>query len=85
MGEFVYILCALTSIACTVLLLRGYARTGMPLLFWSGAAFFAFAISNSLLVADLVVLPQYDLLLFRLAVNLAGVILLLYGLIRTNS
>jgi hypothetical protein len=85
MGEFVYILCALTSIACTALLLRGYGRTRMPLLFWSSAAFFAFAISNSLLVADLVVFPQYDLLVFRQVVNLVGVILLLYGLIRTNS
>jgi hypothetical protein len=85
MAEIVYVLCALTSIACTVLLFRGYRRTRAALLFWSSAGFLAFALANILLFVDLVVFPQYNLLLCRQIVTLAGVILLLYGLIRTNS
>lgn len=85
MPEIVYLLCALTSVACTVLLFRGFRRSRMALLFWSSAAFFAFALANILLFVDLCVLPQYDLLLLRQTVNFAGVVLLLYGLIRTQS
>jgi hypothetical protein len=84
MAETVYLLCALTSIACTVLLLRGYHRTRFPLLFWSGAAFLAFAAANILLFIDLVMFPQFNLLIWRQAITGAGVALLLYGLIRTN-
>lgn len=85
MAETVYLLCALTSVACTALLFRGYRRSRAPLLFWSSAAFLAFAGANVLLFIDLVVVPQYDLQLWRQAAMLGGVVLLLYGLIRTNS
>jgi hypothetical protein len=85
MAEIVYLLCGLTSIACTVLLMRGYRRTRLPLLFWSSAAFLAFALANCLLFIDLVLLPKtIDLLIWRQASNLGGVLLLLYGLIRTR-
>ena len=84
MAEVVYVLCALTSVTCTVLLFRGYRRTRLALLFWSSAGFLAFALANILLFVDLVVLPDYDLLIWRQAITLAGVILLLYGLIRTD-
>jgi hypothetical protein len=83
-AQIVYILCALTSFACMVLLLRGYRRTGMLLLFWSGIAFLAFAISNILLFVDMVVVPERDLMVWRSGANLVGVILLLYGLIRAD-
>jgi hypothetical protein len=85
MREVVCLLCALTSVACMVLLIRGYRRTGAALLFWSAAGFLGFAISNLLLFTDLVILPEYNLSLYRQAATLAGVALLLYGLIRTNS
>jgi hypothetical protein len=84
MAEIVYILCALTSIACMVLLLRGYGRTRLHLLFWSGIAFMAFALSNILLVVDLVLVANYDFSLWRQSLTLIGVMLMLHGLIRTS-
>ena len=85
MAEIVYMLCALTSFACTGLLWRGYLRTRLLLLFWSGAAFLAFTVANILLFLDLVLFPGFNLLIWRQAVTLAGVVLLLYGLIRSNE
>ena len=81
MAAAVYILCALTSIACAALLLRGYARRGVRLLLWSGLCFAMLAVNNVLLFVDLVLIPERDLSLLRNATALAGVLLLLYGLI----
>jgi hypothetical protein len=82
MAEAVYILCALTSMACAVLLLRGYSRSQLRLLLWSGLCFVALALSNVLLFVDLVVTgPETDLSLWRSAIALVGVATLLYGLI----
>lgn len=82
MAESVYILCALTSVACAVLLLRGYGRSGMRLLLWSGLCFVALALSNVLLFVDLVVVgKEVDLSLLRTSIALLGVATLLYGLI----
>ena len=39
MAAAVYVLCALTSLACAVLLLRGFAQRGVRLLLWSGLGF----------------------------------------------
>lgn len=80
-AKAIYILCACTSLFCFVLLLRGYLRMRTRILAWSCAGFLAFAVSNVLLVVDLLVLPAFDLLLFRNAATLAGVVLLLCGLI----
>lgn len=82
MAEAVYILCALTSVACAVLLLRGYRRSGMRLLLWSGLCFATLAVSNVVLFVDLVVVPEdIDLSLVRSSLGLVGVATLLYGLI----
>ena len=83
MAEAVYVLCALTSIACAVLLLRGHARTGNRLLLWSGACFGWLALNNVLLFVDLVVLPgpATDLSLYRAATAVLGVATLIYGLV----
>jgi hypothetical protein len=81
MAEAVYILCALTSIACTVLLLRGYRRSGQRLLLWSGLCFAALAVSNLVLFVDLVMVPGLDLSVWRNSIALVGVATLLYGLI----
>jgi hypothetical protein len=83
MAETVYILCALTSVACAVLLLRGYSRSGMRLLLWSGLCFVALAVSNMVLFVDLVVVPgpEVDLSVWRSSIALVGVATLLYGLI----
>lgn len=81
MAIAVYVLCALTSLACTVLLLRGYARTRVRLLLWSGLCFAGFFLNNLLLVIDVRVVPQIDLSIYRSLPALAGIALLLYGLI----
>ena len=80
-GTVVYALCALTSIACAWLLLRGYARSRVRLLLWSGLCFAGLAVNNILLFIDLRVFPEADLSLFRTIPAIAGVALLLYGLI----
>ena len=77
----IYILCALTSIACAVLLLRGYSQTRARLLFWSGLCFAALALNNVLLVIDLRVVPEIDLSVWRSIPAVIGVGLLLYGLV----
>jgi hypothetical protein len=75
------VLAALTSLACMVLLFRGYAATGVRLLFWSALCFVCLTANNTLLFFDLVVFPHIDLRLYRLAASLAGVLFLLYGFI----
>ena len=77
----VYSLCALTSLACAVLLLRAYERRRTKLLMWSGVAFVGLALNNVLLFVDLVVMPGNDLILVRTLCALAAVGLLLYGLV----
>lgn len=81
MAAAVYILCTLTSIACMALLLRGYAKSRVRLLLWSGLGFAGFAVNNILLFADLIVFPHLPLGLARHLTGLLGVMLLLYGLI----
>jgi hypothetical protein len=84
MPKLVYILCALTSLACAFLLLRQYRRTRGPLLFWSAGCFVCFALTNILLFVDLILLPEVDLSMVRGFLTLSGMIMMLYGLIRQN-
>lgn len=81
MVGIVYVLCALTSLVCAVLLLRGYRQSGSRLLFWSGLCFVGLALNNLLLVADLQVFLDADLSTARSLPALAGLLLLLYGMI----
>ena len=81
MAIAVYLLCALTSIACAVLLLRGYQQRGVKLLLWSGLGFVGFALGNIMLVVDAVTEPSLDLWLFRSLPVLAGLVVLIYGLV----
>ena len=85
MGKLVYILCALTSFGCTLLLVARYRKTRVDLLFWSAVAFLAFTATNVLLFVDLVVLPEVDLAVWRNGFTFVGVLVLLYGLIRNNT
>ncbi|MGZ8378874.1 MAG: DUF5985 family protein [Gemmatirosa sp.] len=80
-GLLVYVLCALTSSACAVLLLRGYRRTRQRLLLWSGLCFSGLALNNLLLVIDTRFVPETDLSLLRTLPALVGVSLLLYGFV----
>lgn len=81
MGSAVYILGALTSLLCAVLLLRGYSRVRKKLLLWSGLCFAGLTLSNSLVFVDLVMYPDVDLYLSRLGTAALAMVLLLYGLI----
>ena len=81
MSETIYILCALTSLACAWLLLQSYRRSGHRLLFWSGLCFSVMTLNNLLLVADKLIFPDIDLLPLRHISALVAVLLLLYGLI----
>lgn len=82
MAESIYILCALTSILCAVLLYRGYRANRTRLLFWASLAFLLFAVDNVVLYIDLVILPVLpDLFWYRTGVALAGMLLLVFGLV----
>lgn len=82
MGQIIYFLCTLTSLACACLLYASYRRTGHRLLFWSGSCFAVMTLNNLLLLLDKVVLPdEISLLPARLITALVAVALLLYGLI----
>ena len=81
MAGFVYLLCAATSVACAVLLLRGYLRSRVPLLLWATLCFVGLAADNSLLFVDRVLMPDHTVFAMRRLLSLAGVAVLLYGLI----
>jgi len=86
MAEAVYVLCALTSAVCAGLLLRAWLRTRVRLLLWSTLCFAFLTLNNVLLVVDPVVIgPDTDLSELRTASGLAGLLLLLYGLIYDRS
>lgn len=82
MAEAIYLLCAVTSIMCAVLLFRGYRTSRTRLLFWSGLCFGALALNNVMLFTDAVVVPQIDLFIWwRSVVALAGLAALIFGLV----
>ena len=86
MSYAVYILCALTSLGCTVLLIGRYRKSRVDLLFWSAVAFLLLTVTNVLLFVDLVLLGKsVDLSIFRNGVTLIAISVLLYGLIRNNT
>lgn len=81
MAEAIYLLCAVTSIACGALLLRGFLRTRARILLWSSICFGGLALNNLLLFLDLVVVPDADLSIERAAVALIGLVPLVFGLV----
>jgi hypothetical protein len=83
MPTVVYLLCSLTSLACAFLLLRGYMRSRVTLLFWMGLCFVGLAANNVILMID--VQTQVPLLIWRKLPALFGVILLLHGLVADSK
>jgi hypothetical protein len=81
MAEAIYVLCALTSILCAALLLRGYLASRSALLFWSSLCFVGLAVNNLLLLLDVLVFPDVDLSLSRSVSLLAAMMILLWGLV----
>lgn len=88
MATVVYLLCAVASAGCAVLLSwvfwqhRGHVK---PLVLWTGLCFAGFAVSNSLVVIDRVVLQNRALIVGRAATACAASSLLLFGLIWDGS
>jgi len=76
-----YVLAVLTCLGCTVLLFRGYARSGLRLLLWSALCFVFLTLNNVLLFFDLAVFAELDLRPWRLSAALVGLAFLLYGFI----
>jgi hypothetical protein len=77
-----FLLAALTSIACMMLLFRGYTRSGVRLLLWSALCFVFLAANNVLLFFDTIVFPtEVDLRVYRLGAAALGIACLLYAFI----
>lgn len=81
MSTIVYALCALTSLACAVLVLRGYKRSGARLLLWSGLCFLGLFLNNAILFVDMRMVPQLDLTVWRTIPAFVGVAILVGGLV----
>ena len=81
MKQLVYVMCALVSMLCAVLLLRGYFQGRHRLLLWSGLCFAGLTFANALVFIDLNMLPAMDLYPLRLIVTAVSVLILLVGLI----
>jgi len=79
-----YVLCAITSFICTWLLVRGYKRTRVRLLWWSAWCFAGLTLNNILLVIDRA-FPEQDLSAIRAIPALVGAGFLIWGLIRDTA
>lgn len=75
----VYALCALTSLACAVQLLRAYRADRVNLLLWTALCFCGLAANNVIMFFD--VLLVLDLTGWRKLPALVGVLLLIHGLV----
>ena len=76
-----YSLAILASLACTLLLARGYLERRYSLLLWSAICFGFLTLNNVVLFLDMLVVPNMDLRLWRLIAALAGVLCMLYAFI----
>ncbi len=81
MAEAVYLMCALTSLGCAILLLRSYRQSHTPRLLWSGLCFVGLTLNNVILFVDLLVIPEIDLSLWRGLTALGALLILLVRLI----
>lgn len=85
MAGVVYILCAITSLVCSILLFRGYSRNRFRLLFWSGIGFAGFTLNNIILFLDQQVIHGVDLSLLRTIPGAIGMMIMVYGLIMEET
>lgn len=81
MANMIYLLCAVTALACAVLVLRSYRLTRHRLLLWCGLCFSGMFLTNLLLIIDRLVVPETDLSTVRLCAGLVALLPLLYGLV----
>lgn len=81
MALYVYVLCALTSLVCTLLLGRAWLKSKVRLLLWCSLCFLLLTVNNAFLFIDLVVFPAHDFTFWRSSSNLLGMLILVFGLI----
>lgn len=81
MSAALYILTIITTLVCSILLLRAYFRVRNRLLLWSGLCFVGLTVENLLVLADMVLFPAVDLYTYRLASAALSITLLLFGLV----
>lgn len=83
MPEVVYSLCFLMAALCAGLLIRSYRAARSSLLMWSSLCFVGLAISNLVLVIDLVITgPETDLSMIRQGAALVALVLLVIGMVK---
>lgn len=81
MNSVLYVVTALTTLLCAVLLLRAYFRVRRRLLLWSGLCFLLLTVSYFLVWADLVLVPDSEWYTVRLIPTAIAMLLLLVGLV----
>ena len=81
MSIALYTFTILTTLVCSVLLLRAYIRVRNGLLLWSGLCFAGLTIENFLVLGDMILFPSIDLFTYRLAAAALSISLLLFGLV----
>jgi hypothetical protein len=81
MAAAVYLLCAVMSLLCAGLLLRGYLRSRARLLFWASVCFVCLTINNAMVFVDERLVPATDLSVWRTIPAVIGVAAFVYGLI----
>ena len=77
----VFLLCAGTCLLCAAMLLRGYRKTRVRLLFWSGLCFAGLMLDNLMSYSDIYLFPDDELVIWRKLTGLVATLLLLVGLI----
>ena len=81
MAAAIYSLCMLTALLCAYLLLSAYRRGRYRLLLWSGLGFVGLTLNNLVLLLDKIVFTLVDLTIWRTAIALVSLMIILYGLI----
>ena len=79
--DLVYLLCFLTSALCAGLLIRQHRDSPTPVLLWSAACFALLALSNLVVVVDVMLVPEISLRTPRLVLTLLAIAVLLFGFI----
>lgn len=77
----VYMFCFITCAICAALLVRSWVKTKTRLLLWIAVSFICLAVNNFFLFADTTLFPDIDLSLYRTLSAVAGVSILIFGLI----
>jgi hypothetical protein len=81
MALFVYALCAIAALVCSLLLFVAWRNNGSGMLLWSGVCFLLLTLANVAVIVDFYVLPEVPLWPVRHVLSLAAISALLYGLI----